>query len=65
MKLAFALNEKKLAGKLTKFWTGCSAYHSFWVDEANGKMYDQHLIRRRRLWPHYGSITTIIMIDVP
>ena len=65
MKLAFALNDQKTSGKLTKFFTGCSAYHSFWVDEENGKMYDQHLIRRRRLWPHYGSSTTIIMFDVP
>ena len=63
MKLAFALNDQKISGKLTKFWTGCYAYHSFWHDDEY--MYDQHLIRRRRLWPHYGSKTTIISFDVP
>lgn len=63
MKLAFALNGKKFSGRLTKFWTGCYAYHSFWHDSEY--MYDMHLIRRRRDWPHYGAETTIIEFDVP
>jgi len=63
VKLAFAINDKKLAGKLTKFWTGCYAYHVFWHDDEH--MWDMHLIRRRRLWPHYGPETTVVAFDVP
>jgi hypothetical protein len=63
MKLAFALNDKKLSGALTRLFTGCSAYHSFWHDDEF--MYDMHLIRRRRAWPHYGQETTIVSFDVP
>lgn len=63
MKLGFALNDKKISGILTKFFTGCTAYHSFWHDDEF--MYDMHLIRRRRKWPHYGSSTTVISFDVP
>jgi len=53
MKLAIIFNQDKLSGKLTRFFTGCYAYHTAWVDEDAGKMYDMHWIRRRRLWPHY------------
>lgn len=55
MKLAVIFNDQKLSGKLTKFFTGCYAYHCAWVDETEGHMYDMHLIRRRRPWPHYSA----------
>lgn len=65
MKAGFALNSKKVAGKLTKFFTGCYAYHAYWVDEKNGKMYDMNLLRRRREWPHYDTNIEVILFDVP
>lgn len=55
MKLAIIFNEDKLSGKLTWLFTGCHAYHTAWVDEEAGMMYDMHWIRRRRLWPHYDE----------
>lgn len=53
VKLAIIFNDHKLSGRLTRFFTGCSAYHTAWVDEEAGLLYDMHLIRRRRPWPHY------------
>jgi len=53
MKIAIIFNAEKLSGKLTKFWTGCYAYHVAFVDEESGRMYDMNLLRRRRLWPAY------------
>ena len=55
MKIAIIFNENNLSGRLTKFWTGCFAYHVAWVDESTGKMWDMNLIRRRREWPHYSE----------
>ena len=53
MKLAIIFNANKLSGRLTQFFTGCSAYHVAWVDEERGLMYDMNLLRRRRKWPYY------------
>lgn len=53
IKLAIIFNDHRLSGRLTKLFTGCYAYHAAWVDEDAGLMYDMHLIRRRRAWPHY------------
>lgn len=53
LKIAIISNSDSISGRLTKFWTGCHAYHVAWVDEASGKMWDMNLIRRRREWPHY------------
>lgn len=64
MKLAIIFNSEKFSGRLTKLFTGCYAYHSAWVDEEKGRMYDMHLIRRRRVWPHYGS-AEVLLFDVP
>jgi hypothetical protein len=65
IKLAIIFNENKLSGKLTKFWTGCYAYHAAWVDLDNNKMYDMNLLRRRQLWPHYGAETSVLLFDAP
>lgn len=53
MQLAVVFNGNKLSGRLTKFFTGCTAYHVLWHDER--QMWDMHLIRRRRTWPHYPA----------
>lgn len=55
IKLAIIFNEFKLSGRLTRLFTGCYAYHACWVDEERGLMWDMHLIRRRRTWPHYDQ----------
>lgn len=64
MKIAIIFNDHKLSGRLTKFWTGCAAYHVAWVDEAGGKMWDMNLIRRRREWPHYPA-DQVLLFDAP
>lgn len=64
MKLAVIFNDRKLSGRLTRLFTGCAAYHVAWVDEERGLMYDQHLIRRRRSWPHYDQ-SHVLLFDVP
>ena len=64
MKIAIIFNEHKLSGKLTKFWTGCYAYHVAWIDEESGKMWDMNLIRRRRKWPHYRD-ENVLLFDAP
>lgn len=53
VKLAVIFNADKLSGRLTRLFTGCSAYHVAWVDEEGGAMYDMNLLRRRRKWPYY------------
>lgn len=65
MKMAIIFNAKKLSGKLTKFFTGYPAYHVGWVDEATGKFYDMHAIRRRRLWADYSKGKQVALVDVP
>jgi len=64
MKLAFIFNQDKLSGKMTKLFTGCYCYHTAWVDEEAGHMYDMNLLYRRRKWPHYPE-ANVIMFDVP
>lgn len=64
MKIAIIFNDLKLSGRLTRFWTGCYAYHSAWVDEASGKMWDMNLLRRRRAWPHYPA-EKVMLFDAP
>lgn len=64
MKLAIIFNDHKLSGWLTKFWTGCYAYHCAWVDEASGTMYDMNLLRRKREWPHYPE-GWVVLFDAP
>jgi len=65
MKLAIIFNDKKLAGRLTKFFTGHAAYHVGWVDEENDKFYDMHAIRRRRYWSDYERGKRYVLVDFP
>lgn len=60
MKLAVIFNNHKFSGRLTRLFTGCYAYHVAWVDEETGLMYDMHLLRRRRLWPHYQEAQVLL-----
>lgn len=62
MKLAFIFNNRKLFGLLTRFWTGCYAYHTVWHDGTH--MWDMNLIRRKRAWPYYPA-DQVIEFDVP
>lgn len=64
MKLAIIFNSEKLSGRLTKIFTGCYAYHTAWVDEDAGLVYDMNLLRRRRAWPRYKT-SQVILIDFP
>lgn len=64
IKIAIISNPKKLSGWLTRIFTGSPAYHIGFVDEDNFKFYDQHLIFRRRIWPHYHA-DTVTMYDCP
>jgi hypothetical protein len=65
IKVAVIFNKNKLSGKLTRFWTGCYAYHTAWVDLENNKLYDMNLIRRRKVWPTYGEKTKVVLFDAP
>jgi len=60
--IAIISNAKKLSGRLTNFWTGSPAYHIGFV--VDGKFYDQNLLFRRRLWPHYPA-ENFKMYDCP
>lgn len=55
IKIAIISNPNKLSSKLTWWATHSYAYHVCFVDEDNGKMYDQNLLFRRRIWPHYNK----------
>ena len=64
MKVAFIYSTTKFSGKLTKFFTDSYCYHVALVDESRGVMYDQHLILRRRLWPHYDP-ANVKLVEAP
>ena len=53
--IAIISNAKKLSGRLTNFWTGSPAYHIGFVDTDTNLFYDQNLLFRKRLWPHYPT----------
>lgn len=67
VKLAIICAEPKvkLSAFLTQLFTGCPAYHSAWVDEEAGLMWQMGLLRNRRKWPHYGSDRTVYLFDTP
>jgi hypothetical protein len=65
VKLGIVLNPHKHLGRLTTIFTGCSATHTVWVDEGRGLMWDMHLIRRRRIWPHYNPPTEVRFFEFP
>jgi hypothetical protein len=64
VKIAFIYSRSKLSGKLTRLFTGSYCYHVAWVDEVTGMMYDMHLLRRVRQWPHY-SPDNVRLVESP
>lgn len=64
MKVGFAYNHG-ISSKLTKFWTGSSCYHVFFVDLENDKMHDMNLLRRRRVWTGQYDPKDVILVDAP
>ena len=55
MKIVLFYDEEGILGKLTKFFTGSYCYHIGFLDEVNHRLYDMHLIRRRRSWYDCGG----------
>lgn len=55
--IAIMSNPKKLSSKLTLWATGSAAYHIAFVDLEGNRMFDQNLLFRRRIWPHYEPET--------
>ncbi len=64
MKVALISSPKKFSATLTEWFTGSRIYHVALVDEEHGHMYDQHLILRRRLWPHYDP-AHVKLVETP
>ncbi len=65
VKIGFSYSRTKLSGWLTYIFTGSFAYHVFIVDDETSKMYDMHLLMRRRSWPHYGDNANIKLVESP
>lgn len=66
MKLAIFESKESLLGKLCKFFTGCYAYHTAWVDEDLGLIYDRSFLFKRRIWPNIKhKHSTIYLFDFP
>lgn len=57
MKLAFIHAEpsKHFSARLTEFFTGSTAYHCGFVDEAAGAFFDMNLLPRKCDWPRYDE----------
>lgn len=55
MKLAVVHAEpaQHFSARLTQFFTGSTAYHCGFVDEAGGTFFDMHLLPRKVDWPRY------------
>lgn len=64
MKLGIIFNQNKWNARLTNFFTGCYAYHTVWVDEESGFMYDMNKLRRKRKWPRYNE-DEVLLFDIP
>ena len=63
--IAIISNPDKFSGKMTQLFTHSPAYHIVFVDLDRKKMYDQHLIFRRREWPHYSEQNTVKLYRCP
>lgn len=67
MKLAIihAPADKKLSAWLTQFFTGSTAYHCGFVDEATGTFYDMSWLPRKTRWPRYSPPKWVNLYEVP
>lgn len=61
MQIAFIYGTH-FSSRLTRLFTGSTCYHLAFTDGA--RMWDMHLIRRRRLWPHYPA-SRVILVPTP
>lgn len=73
MKLAIihADPARKLSARLTRFWTGSTAYHCGFVDDDPGQedgatFFDMNLLPRKVSWPRYhGPDKWVLLFDAP
>lgn len=73
MKLAIihADPSRKLSARLTRFWTGSTAYHCGFVDDDPGQedgatFFDMNLLPRKVSWPRYhGPVKWVLLFDAP
>jgi hypothetical protein len=68
VKIFIAFNKDSISGKLTKLFTGCTAYHIGFIVPDSGYIYDMNLLFRRvkiteEKAQHIGD--TIKLIDLP
>lgn len=57
--------DKKISARLTKWFTGSTAYHCGFVDESDGTFFDMHLLPRKTSWPRYHYPKWVNEYDVP
>lgn len=62
-KLVLVSNKHRIAGKLTKLFTGEYIYHAGWLSD-EGMFYDMNLLSRRRQWPRYTD-AELFLFDFP
>ena len=67
MKLAFihADPANHFSARLTKWFTGSTAYHCGFVDELSGTLFDMHLLPRKCDWPRYAAPKWVVLYEVP
>ena len=68
MKLAFihANPSEKFSARLTKLFTGSTAYHCGFVDESDGTFFDMSVMVRKTHWPRYHPpVKWVEMYDAP
>lgn len=65
LRIAIVLNKTRWNARLCRFFTGCYAYHAAFADLDTGRMYDMHLIRRRRRWLDYSAKRDVELYPSP
>lgn len=62
--IVFGDPSKNILSKLTQYFTGCTAYHTGFLDTETGMFYDMWLQRRRRKWPQYQD-ERVLKFEMP
>lgn len=65
VQIFFSFHRTKLNARLCRLFTGCYAYHAGFVHPASDRLYDMHLIRRRRIWSAYAATRTVELYPCP
>lgn len=68
MKLAIihADPARKISARLTRWFTGSTAYHCGFVDESDGTFFDMNLLPRKVDWPRYHPpVKSVVLFDLP